>query len=214
MPKRPRPRDGAEYFHLKITYDHTWDWAKLCKQLCGAGDLEVLCVAEKLEQNAHVHIQGQTILSRNAFEAVRNEWRAKHWLVNEDGGENRRPWKVCKHEINEKGYQYMSKEGRPPLYQFGFTEDDLSEMKARSDEHVRALKTGLRDHISTLSFNGSVQQVYRAIRKAAIAWYQKDEKWPSQPNRFKSDLLRAMMEHPAATPAWKEYVEEAMAPTP
>jgi hypothetical protein len=128
MPKHAR---DTWLFHLKIKYDHTWDYRALCIDLCGSDLLKVLCVAEKLDENAHVHIQGESELSENAMKEVRSKWVAKHWFVKDHP--NAHPWKVCHHEIDEKGYQYMSKEGRPPLYSNGFTEEHLTQLKAQSD---------------------------------------------------------------------------------
>jgi len=171
--------------------------------------MDVLCVAEKLDENAHVHIQGQSVLSDNAFKEVTAKWKDTHWYLKDHPGAH--PWKVCKHEIDEKGYQYMSKEGRAPLYSNGFSDDQLAELKAASDAHVAELKSGMRDYLHTITYLGDAHQVFMGMREDGTNWYLEQDKWP-QPNRFKNDLLRAMITHPGVKPAWKAFVYEKMAP--
>jgi len=172
--------------------------------------MDVLCVAEKLDENAHVHIQGQSVLSDNAFEEVRAKWKDTHYVLKLQPGA--RPWKVCKHEIDAKGYQYMSKEGRDPLYSNGFSDDQLDALKAASDAHVAELKTGMRDYLHTITYLGDAQAVYMGMRQDGLKWFHDNDKWPANSNRFKNDLLRAMYSHPGAKDSWKCFVDEKMAP--
>jgi len=211
MPKHAR---DPWLFHLKIKYDHTWDYKALCIDLCGSDLMDVLCVAEKLDENAHVHIQGQSVLSDNAFKEVRTKWKDTHYTLKPTPANPNpkcHPWKECKHEIDEKGYQYMSKEGRDPLYSNGFSDDQLAALKAASDAHVDELKNGLRNYLHTITYLGDAHKVYNHMREDGINWYMEQDKWP-QPNRFKNDLLRAMITHPGVKPYWKDFVYEKMAP--
>ena len=74
------------------------------------------------------------------------------------------------------------------------------------------MKTGMRVHLHNIPYTGDVHAVYMAMCRDGVRWYNDQDKWPANSDRFKCDLLHAMYTHPSSTPHWKEFVAEKMAP--
>lgn len=215
MPKRAR--SVVWLFHMKVKYDPTWTatidehgrnmWELLCDALCGNNYHQVLCVAEKLDTNAHVHIQGETTLFQDEIAAIKKEWKEKHYMCM-PGRENRNPFKQCQKLVDEKGYQYMSKEGHPPLFVRGFTQEQLDKMKAESDAVVAELKFGLRDVLHAKTYAASAERALWDMIKDARAWYKENDRQYNAGLKFR--VLNIMDSHPQKTPAWDDYINEIL----
>lgn len=48
--------------------------------------------------------------------------------------------------MTELGFQYVMKTCAKPMCSQGFTEEELKELKERSDDHSEKLKTGMKNH--------------------------------------------------------------------
>lgn len=188
--------------HLKCNYDPAWDYPAIARTLFGHG--KCLVVAEKISTNAHVHFQGITDLSHRQFEKAITELAATHWeKVLKPSG---RPVKRARRDIDEKGFQYLCKEDRPPLYSQGFTEEELQALRDASDAHVDELKHGLGDHLATFDYPADPQQALTKMRLDALEYYDGQDKRPGP--RFQKDVLWIMYKHKQSSPAWKLFVSE------
>lgn len=186
--------------HFKCMYDPTWDYASICKDFFGDG--KCIAMAEKMTTNAHVHFQGECILSEDAFTKKMTELASTHFSKKEYP--SGRPLKRVKRTVDETGYQYLCKEGHAPIYSQGFGDEELRLLKEKSDAHVQELKCGLMEHVSSRTFSGSPEQVHQAIKEAAWDYYKATARRPGP--RFQKDVLYAMGMHPQATRAWELYV--------
>lgn len=196
-------------------YDDRWcdleangksGYENFCNALCGNDTNDVLCVAEKMTSNAHVHIQGVTNLFQDEIGMIKKEWNAKHYVVKR--GSMKNVMRQCTKEPDDKGYQYISKEGHDPLFSRGFTEDQLAALKAESDEYLEVVKYGMRDAIMAKMYEGNPTQVLSAMWDDAMQWCIENEK-QMQPN-IKNRLMNIMIRHPQSNAEWKAYVKNAM----
>lgn len=214
MPKRAR--DDKWRFHLVVSrYDDRWCdeeangksvWENFCNALCGSDTYDVLCVPEKLCNNAHVHIQGVTDRHQEEIRMIKKEYNKKHYLVKM--GKMKNVMRQCTKEPDDKGYQYMSKEGNPPLFSRGFTEDQLAELKAASDEYIEEIKYGMRDVIMAKMYDNDPEKAYDAMLDDAIQWCLENDKQMQMGIKWR--LLNIMLRHPQSTPAWKAYFKQAV----
>lgn len=216
MPKRAR--STVWLFHMKVSYDPSWTsmvdddgrnmWELLCNALCGNDYHDVLCVAEKLHTNAHVHIQGQTTMHQDEISALKKEWKLKHYLCSTPGQKNRNPFKQCAKMVDEKGYQYMCKEGHPPLFSRGFSDDQLAALKAESDAVITDLKFGLRDLLHAKTYDVNPETALWDMIKDARTWYKDNERQYNAGLKFR--VLNIMDAHPQKTPVWDNYINEIL----
>ncbi len=97
----------------------------------------------------------------------------------------------------------MSKEGHAPLFSQGFTEAELADLKAKSDEQVEELKNGLYEYIHQYEFDENPQECFNQVRLKGIDYYLENDRMPGP--RFQKDCLWAMIKHPKCTLAWKRF---------
>ena len=107
--------------HFKCNYDDSWDYPAICRIFFGTN--QCLCQAEKMNVNAHVHFQGDTDLTPKQVETAITELAATHYLKKHSP--KARPIRRVHGTVTVVGYQYLSKEGRDPLYSQGFSAADL-----------------------------------------------------------------------------------------
>lgn len=204
--------------HWKCTYDQLWNYASMAKNLFGSN--KCLVVAEKMECNAHVHFQGYTDHSDRKLEDIKNDMSDWHFSVKAWEAEKKRakegdkirgrprPVKSSQKEIDEKGFQYLCKEDRPPLYSQGFTQDDLLALRKASDEHVQQLKNGLKEHLHKIIFDKKPEPAFESMRLEACEYYEREAKRP-RPS-FQKDVLWTMWSHPQRDDAWKTFVSSKL----
>lgn len=206
--------------HFKCTYDPIWAekgyYEKFAVQLFGGN--KCLVVAEKLSSNAHVHFQGYTSLSTQGVKDTIASISACHFVVKDweesqkkrkegDANPGRpRPVKAVKRTVDEKGFQYLCKEDRPPLYSQGFSQEEIVSLRKASDEHVDDLKNGLKEHLFKIEYPATPERALKRMRIDALEYYEKDAKRPRP--MFQKDVLWAMWNHPQRDDAWKEFVAE------
>jgi hypothetical protein len=134
-PWHPEPH----FRHLKIKYDPAWDWEELCKNLFMPEE-KYSAVAEHVSSNAHVHLQGTTRLSPMQFKYVKTKWAQTRW--EKKLKPSARPFSEAKREVNEKGFQYIMKEGKNEqiFARNLFTDEELEELKNQSVAYRANLK--------------------------------------------------------------------------
>jgi len=188
--------------HIKCNYDPSWDYPAIARQLFGAN--KCLVVAEKLATNAHVHFQGYTDWNDREFEKAMTNLAATHY--SKKVNPSSRPVKRAKRTVDETGFQYLCKEDRPPLYQQGFTEEELEALRFASQAHVDELKNGLGDNLDGQRYPEDPARAFTQMRLDALKYYDETDRRPSP--RFQKDVLWIMYKHPQSSEAWKLFVSE------
>lgn len=151
--------------HFKCKYDQTWDYPAIANRLFDGE--KVIVQEEKVSTNHHVHFQGYTSLAPRTFGERMTELAATHYLKQKQPGS--RPVKRARKGIDTTGFQYLMKEGQQPLYQRGFTQEELDELAATSKQHVHEMKFNLREFIAELDLT----PVIREEPKKIYAWVLK-----------------------------------------
>ena len=154
--------------------------------------------------NAHVHFQGNTDLTAKQLDTAITELARTHYLKKHSP--NSKPVRRVHGTVTVVGYQYLSKEGRDPLYSQGFSAADLAALREASATHVEELKCGMPNHIFSLSYSAIPADAFNAMRLDALEYYDSQDKRPGP--RFQKDVLWAMYKHPSVTDAWKFFVSE------
>ena len=190
--------------HFVCNYDPAWDYPSICAQLFQ--DNKCLCVAEKISTNAHVHFQGYTDLPPRKWEEIITAIAATHW--SKKIKPNSRPLRQHKRAVDEVGFQYMCKEGGDPLYCQGFLEGEIASLKAKSDDMVDELKSGMKDHLHAKTYDSVPTAARKRMRMDALEYYAEGAKRPRP--TFQKDVLWVMYTHPQSTQEWKEFVAESI----
>jgi len=190
--------------HTKLTFCSTVKVADLCKMLFGQN--KCLAVLEKATTNPHIHIQGLTDMSESYYNEKFRLATQEHWMRH--NGEKHNPVKHSKKDINEKGFQYMCKEGPPAvLFQQGFLPGEIEELHKLSDQHVDQLKHGLKRKLHEVDITDmSPEQVHTEYRVQGIDYYLHEDKMP--PPNFQKHILWAMATKTPSSPRRKRYVAE------
>lgn len=188
--------------HTKIQYDPSLDYEKICKAVYGEN--QCLCVAEKLETNAHVHFQGLTNLGKERYDDLFAEYTQNHFIRRVKPGA--RPVRhVRSGNVDEVGFQYMCKESPPNvLYKNGFTEQDIEDMHQASEEHVEEVKSGMKRKLHEMEFTGTPEYVHEEMQVAALKYFISENKFT--PPNFQKQVLYAMATKPGVTDAEFRYV--------
>ena len=136
-------------YHMVARYDQFWDYKEICEKFF-IKTLPYLAVKEHQNlPNTHVHFQGYSRLTPASFAKKRARLTKTHHIWKEN--HKSRPVSMHSREPDVLGFQYMAKELRQPLAVNGFTKEELNALKERSVTHVKALKTAVIDHISTIT---------------------------------------------------------------
>jgi len=149
----PEPEEArapqAHLEHFKAHFDQNWDYEKIAKRLFLPEPHKCLVMKEHANlPNTHVHFQGYTDIAPGSFENKRKRLAKHHYSRKTDP--KSRPISAVKRTCTTLGFQYMSKELKPPLYSHGFTEDELTELKEKSQGVVKALKFKISDFVRDL----------------------------------------------------------------
>lgn len=186
--------------HFKCKYDQTWDYPAIANSLFD-GD-KVLVQEEKVSTNHHVHFQGYTSMAPRTFGDRMTQLAATHYVKEKQPGS--RPVKRVKRAVTDTGFQYLMKEGHKPLYQRGFTDEELEKLAAASQEHVKKLKSSAADilaseepHITKIfSYVDDSKKMFCAARFAVGEAYRKEGRSISS-RYFKDEVLNALLNAPA-----------------
>lgn len=202
--------DTQALYTLKVTYDSRWaaeDYLKICDALF-ADSPKVLVVAEKMRTNAHVHFHGYSYLAPATFKKKAPAIiKPMHYMCTPGHpGHNprSRPVQGMGCVATEVGFQYLCKEppnAQAPLYQRGFTPEELMELHAKSQEHVKTLKFNIREFILTLPMNypgKTTNEVWQTILKQVGMKLREEGK---DINRYtRQDVKNGMLHHPDCSP--------------
>lgn len=149
-----------QFRHFKALFDYTWDHKKIAEKLF-CPDHPYLVVKEHLNKpNTHVHFQGMSLLTENAFRRKVGRLAKKHVLRKD--APRCRPTSMSCRPVDVKGFQYMAKELTPAsvLASNMFSMEQLAELKEKSVMHVKELKMAV-PHIIAQMPKEEIEELYR-----------------------------------------------------
>lgn len=190
--------------HTKVTFCSTLNVTDICKKLFGQN--KCLAVMEKATTNPHIHIQGLTDMSESYYNEQFRLMTQSHWMRH--NGEKHNPVKHSHKDINEKGFQYMCKEGPPcVIYQQLFQPGEIEELHTLSEQHVDQIKHGLKRKLHEIDIEGmDPSAVHAEYREKGLDYYLHEDKMP--PPNFQKHVLWAMATKNPQSPRRKRYVSE------
>lgn len=220
-PKRPclspaTPRMPVQSLYtLKVTYDSRWtheDYVKITDMLFPDSP-KLLVVAEKMSTNAHVHMHGYSCYSLETFKKKCQKLKAMHYtMCPENTGYNpkSRPVSGASMVATETGFQYLCKEApnpRNPLLQRGFSDAELLELHAKSQEFVKKLKFNTRDEIASIPdqyLKGNPKALFEKVMLNIGKKLREENKDRTRYTR--QDVINGLLHHPAATDELIQYL--------
>lgn len=197
---------NQELRHFKMKFDANFshdDYVKISDVLFYESP-KLLIVAEKMVQNPHVHWHGYSYYSEQTFkEKTRQLVTARHYTHNKDNpGYNPKQRPVSHASVaSELGFQYLCKEQPVPIINRGFTEEQLRELHARSQELLHKLKFNTKEFVQGLVIPARLKEPKEIWQWTLaevgdeLAKKEKDPSWRFVKNDVKSGLLK----HPQAT---------------
>lgn len=195
--------------HFTIKHDPTWDYKEIAESLFDGP--KYMVQREKWTTNAHVHVQGLTSLSVRTFENKRGELAKNHFSRKECP--RSKPVQHVRRECNETGFQYMMKEGHAPLFQKGFTEEELEALKVQSVEHVEKMKTSMQEYVKELEIPAHKfynESGYKDLFYATVMEVDKQlDAMDKKPTRYTTkDVAQGLRKHPHVTPEFVQWMYE------
>lgn len=128
-------------------------------------------------ENPHWHFQGDTTWASSRLDEYLAELAANH--TKKIAKPNSRPIKRAKKGIDEVGFQYMMKETPPTVVSTTFTEAELEELHAASEEHVDEMKNKLYHYLEErLDMSKTPAQVHAQARLLSGVYYLDENKMP------------------------------------
>nr|UOF78298.1 putative replicase [Cressdnaviricota sp.] len=200
----------AMYIHLTVNpYDPSLDYVKLCKDLFGENKCLVMLESKNRD---HLHIQGLPAVTDKVIKRTLKEFALLHYRKKQDPKTH--PVKARAEAADEKGFQYMSKDGPDAvvIYKQVFTDEDIKSLHELSNQHREELQTGLIDfirqsvsqYIRLYSGTPSPRDLHLACAEAAADFYKENDKM-SPPN------IRALIRHALTKHFWSPEVRTYIA---
>ena len=196
--------------HFKCRHDPGWDYKSIANTLF-VPHKKILVVGEKWFSNPHVHMQGYTYDAPRTFADKISALAKTHCTRDPNHisyvGPKARPMSQGSGNVNLTGFQYMTKEpfsAHNPIFQNGFTQEELEALHAASDAHVEKIKFKVRDYLnevltqadfdkakaserpSRMMYALAVKYVVRAMRKEG----------KNMTMHTKRDIINALIHHP------------------
>jgi len=208
------------FYHFKIKYDPSWDYPEICKTFF-LEDYPYLAVLEStVNVEAHVHYQGTSLMAERTVKNKITALVKKHFL--RKFGKGCRPSSMSCRKPDEVGFQYMAKQVTKGLENVlarnKFTDEEIMELKAKSDEYVKTLKFETKKFITELLDEKAAkhpgqklkepENCYNVLKKAVI---KKLFEAGKAPNRYTDkDVLEAFFLHPAGTDETRSWCYDRM----
>jgi len=218
-PKRARkspvsPRLSVpKLYTLKVKYDSRWtkeDYVKITDDLFPDSE-KLLVVLEKRVENPHVHFHGYSPYEETYFKKKTNKLKAMHYQndrTHTGYAPGSRPVQGAGLVATELGFQYLCKEppnAVAPLYQRGFTPEELMELHAKTQDLVKEPKFNTGDFITSLELpKGDPPAVYQQILMLVAEKLAQEHKDKTRYTRL--DIQNGLLHHPQATPKMRGYI--------
>lgn len=151
--------------HFKVPYDGKLCWGDWAQKLFDPPPSRALVMAEHLNRaTGHIHMQGTSSKSDRQIKRWREDLTHEHCLFKEFKRQQDNPdykdygRKRCRliqtvdkrKPCNETGFQYMCKEFHAPIYQQGFTKEELLKLHADSNDYVTDKKMKINDMLDAV----------------------------------------------------------------
>jgi len=187
--------------HWVCQYDPNWNHPEIAQSLFDGP--RVLVAREKFGSNLHVHWQGYTSLAEATFQDKITVLAKSHYRKELEP--NCRPVRRFRKNADEKGFQYIMKENKPPLFTRGFTPEELTELHEKSNIYREQLKTGLRDHLMTAKVDlmKDPALIYTGLVMEARRWLRENGREPGR--AYRNDCMEVMFDHPKSTVAMQKF---------
>lgn len=206
-------------YNIKIRLDPSWtqeDYIKICRHLFDE-ESKILVVAEKLtgpNTNPHVHIQGYSYYTKDTItEKCRKIVKPMHFQMKPGPGYNPKARPISTANADELGFQYCVKEAPnavAPIYQRGFTPEQLMELHEKSQEHVKNMKFNIQDLLwEALEKEPGIlaQDPERVLIWAKFKVIEKMREENKKMSGYtKKDILNALLLYPASPKPLLLYV--------
>lgn len=168
VPESPDAADTPvepRMLHFKIPYCSSVCWGEWARKFYDPAPARVLVMAEHLNKaTAHVHMQGTSSKSDRQIKRLREDLTHEHSLYKEFKRQKDNPdykdygRKRCRliqtvdkrRPCNETGFQYVCKEFHPPLYQQGFTKEELIKLHQDSLDYIADKKLKIGEMLDAL----------------------------------------------------------------
>lgn len=181
--------------HFKVEVCATIDVEALVDTIFGENKHLVVLHKGKHE-NPHYHFQGETDLAKQDLQKVYQDIAAGH--SKKISNPKSRPLKSAKKGIDEKGYQYMMKEGVDSVrHSRGFSDEELEQLAIDSKEYVESLKAGLYEYLQDFEWKPKSKdareqpgEIHDMLRGKALDYYLEEDKMP--PPNFQKLILYYM----------------------
>lgn len=151
--------------HFKVPYDGKLCWGDWAQKLFDPPPSRALVMAEHLNRaTGHIHMQGTSSKSDRQIKRWREDLTHEHCLFKEFKRQQDNPdykdygRKRCRliqtvdkrKPCNETGFQYMCKEFHAPIYQQGFTKEELLKLHADSNDYVTDKKMKINEMLDAV----------------------------------------------------------------
>lgn len=194
--------------HFKVSFDSKYNWDDICQKLFKE---KWLCVFEESDGNPHVHFQGYTEIKQ--FDKETKSIFEKHYK--KDICPGARPCKRAKKEIDEVGFQYITKQLKDAmspriLSKAGFSDEEIEVLIEKSAKHVAALKQDCSHVLLAMHFSPeeSPKTVSWKMFLELCKW--RDENQKQINGREKLVIWNAMRKHNQKTTEWEKYIFEKL----
>jgi len=205
---------------IKVHAHPDIDYKEWAQELYGKNKCIVSAIEDGKQGNKpHVHFIGYTDLQPEYWKLTKDKLNQEHPKRDEEmwchedqkmiprWGERIQPVRegdVAK--VTELGFQYVMKTSKKPEYCQGFTVEELNELKEKSDDHVKKLKSGMKEHCHARSYTGTALEVADAIYNDCDGYSVENNVKP-RPGCFQNDIVWIMRTHPACDDEWKRFIK-------
>lgn len=168
------------------------------------GDNKCIVAAEKMNANGHVHFHGYTDMNEGDWAKAYEKFNAQHpvKIAAKAIGQGVNPTRKMKNPT-ELGFQYVCKEDHH-LFVQGITQEEIDAYRTASNEHVKKMKNGGKEHCHEKHYEGEPAEVYLKIARNLYD-YNLANDLQNRP-QAKRDAMHVMMSHPECTPAWHTFL--------
>lgn len=193
------------YRHFVVNpIDPSFDWKKICNDLFDPDEKQLVVL--EYGKKDHVHIQGMLKVSNKEFEKYRKDLASRHYRRKVD----RKCLPVTKRtrDADEKGYQYMLKEGIDKvLHSVNFDKEELEVLHELSEaartDHAESFYDVMKEHFFQLPDLGPEGIRNELLVRACEFYYDDQDSMP--PPQVKRMVLKVMWKN-STCDAMKRYV--------
>lgn len=213
-PSTPRLSEQKIYT-LKVKHDARWtkeDYVKICDMLFPDSE-KLLVVLEKAVQNPHVHFHGYSPYEVSTFKKKTHKLTQMHYQQDPTHvgySPGSRPVQGAGISASPLGFQYCTKElpnNNNPIYQIGFTDAELLDLHAKSQQYLQKLKFNIKEEIWKIpgQYLKADPQVVFERTMLMIGLKLREEK-KSKTRYTRLDVIDGLLHHPDAPDDLVKYM--------